>query len=198
MSSFSKMILFVTLSCFSLVGSSQTTFSARYGDRVYVSNFLLSIFGEAGKNIIEESIFKKPHVFGGSCDPYSQELKISKTKPFKIVGGNEKCVKNFFSEYVTPVFTGNTALRSAALTGACRELVNCSDCLSNAYLKAEVKNSEEKSEENFYKIFSLFYPFSKKEHFENYMKALRNSSAGKKELSFYISLFCQSEDWQLL
>lgn len=186
--------LFVFTSLFA-----QTTNVQRYGDRVFVSNVLESIYGESGSKIIENEIFNKSHIFGGPCDPYSQSLIENSKGKMEIRGGKEKCNSNFFAEYKTPSFVENSTLRSGALMKACKKLSSCTPCINHGLRRASILKEQEVSKDALKRIHELFYPIDSKLNFEKIYSSFQNfEGALKQSWEFYFEYFCKTEEWQIL
>ncbi|MCR9205369.1 MAG: hypothetical protein NXH75_12375 [Halobacteriovoraceae bacterium] len=168
----------------------------RYGDRVFVTNFLIDIYGEVSRKIVEKEIFNKPSLFGGPCDPYSQTLKEDQKNrdSYKVLGGNERCIKDFFPEYTTSIILENSVLRSSALSSVCKKLSLCEKCMEFALKKIGLNSEAPRTVENSKKVYRQFYPFSESE-FKSYEKIFIGNS--KHSWPFTFELFCKTEEWQI-
>lgn len=181
---------------FSLAVNSKEANVTRYGDRVFVSNFLIDVYGEESRSIVEKEVFNKPSIFGGPCDPYSQLLKEDPKNPeaYKIIGGNERCIREFFPEYTTSVILENSVLRSSAINAVCNKLSQCEKCIKTALKKVDLISTSPFTPENGKKVFHQFYPFSENQ-FQNYSKIFKKES--EYSWAFAFELFCKTEEWQI-
>lgn len=190
--------LYLLLFCLCYESSAKTKQITRYGDRVFVRDVLLSVFGSAAKKEVEKYVFNQPHVFGGACDPYSQTL-IKEGTHYKTMGGSERCNDNFFAEYRAPVIAENSPLRSAAIQKVCKASIEIPKAVDHALTKARVDSQGPIKKEDVIKVFRLFYPVGYENLWRRIDQSLSNSSQkSKREWKFYLKLFCQSEEWQVL
>ncbi len=184
---FTLMMLF-----FNHVLWSQTQVQTRYGDRLFVGELLLRVFGPDCKTIVEKEVFNKPHIFGGPCDPYSQRL-VKVKEGYKTVGPREKCSESFFSQYRADLIVENSPLRSGAIAKVCQSLSQKKACLNHAL------KGIDKEKDSIEEIFRLFYPIGHERLLGEFKMAFEDVSRKKSiDHKFLLKLFCQSEEWQIL
>lgn len=200
MNVFSKRFVFLTILAFSLSLLAETKKNLVLADRYLVVSILTDIFGPVAKELSREDIFKKPHVFGGPCDMYSQirveESDVLAADPDTLCPGGRGA---FAARY-----HGTANMLRVAHTGyACHKITNnetaMSYALSNIYKKSAV------SEPDLEKIevaFNLFNPEKKPSNqVLNALKSVGASSKNNditKKWSLILYTLCVDPAWQVI
>ena len=116
------------------------------GDRQYVTNVLLDVFGPAAKSVVHGSILSKPGVFGGPCDLYENAM-IEKTRGWIWASQENRCFDNFYSPVTVdqaednyantqvPTSKQSNTIRAGWKIAACEKIVEIADARNFAIEK---------------------------------------------------------------
>lgn len=164
----------------------------RSGDRVFIANKLLNIFGtsQLASSYIFDNIVSQQGVFGGGCDLYDRTYQGKDS----LLNAWEGC---FSAQENSPQIVSSNTLKEGYRIRACELLITHNEVsFDHAMTKAQVINADHITVDGLNRVYQLFYP----------TQALPDETAkiffdyqeefSTRELYRYSMLsFCLSEGW---
>lgn len=154
----------------------------RLGNRYFVANVLIDIFGPASREIINEEILSKPMIFGGACSIMTSTDRMSDD-------WGEACPRGLVDSKVAP-FSNEKLQRMSIVEKTCLRLVQKEKTLDFVYNR---KNKD------VIDIIKLFYPARNlnNNQIQIAKKILKEKTDHKENFKELIYALCISEEWQI-
>lgn len=163
-----------------------TSATSNYGNRHYISNKLLKIFGESSSDILNSEIMSQIQIFGGPCslmEDVNQDRQMGVNCP------------NGFSDSKVPMNSEEKMQRSKVVSNVCKQLVK-----RDKTFKYAIRNISTKEDHYYTDLIKLFYPFSDevKEKVNKLKKLNIKAKTLDDKMRKILELICLSERWQKL
>lgn len=154
----------------------------RFGNRYFVANVLMDIFGPDSQEIINTEILSKPMIFGGACSIMTSTDRMSND-------WIDACPRGLVDSKIGP-FSNEKLQRMSIVEKTCLRLVQKESTLNFVYNK---KNTDVNN------IIKLFYPVRNltTEQVRNAKKILTEKRDPKINFQELIYALCISEEWQI-
>ncbi len=117
--------------------SSEVVSRPRLGDRVYIYNKLISIYGKSGKEFLEQNLLRQGSALGGPCDVYEQVRVGPGPNDFKDL--SVEC-PNGKSGSRLPTVPRDSVVREGVIYLVCKYLSDKNEAMSFAVEKLLKKN----------------------------------------------------------
>jgi len=152
------------------------------GDRYFISNKLVQMFGESESGFIYDKIRLAADVFGGACD---------KVNPDEACTGADK----------GRTYTNSSLIKSARMIQVCEHIIGTSSSFDFFLNKASLNSSSDFSKENLEALYRVVFPI--KDVNQRFIDILYNqkqtsSLSTSEHWKIAAMALCQSPEWQVL
>ena len=180
----------------------------RFGDRYYIENVILEIFGPSVRSSygdqIYELVFKQQGTFGGACDYYAINYEEwSNSSGYRNPNKRNGCFQTDRSN--SPIAKSNT-VRAGYIIKLCEHIVDRNKAARDfAYNRAGINPSEDElSNQKVYDLYKLFYPIGRmpagmKDVISEVNNTTELKTSGEKveDWNSMLLAFCVSPGWQI-